>query len=408
MDNVDLAVVGGGGAGSLLLAALDRHDLRELRIAVVDPVRKRGQDRTWAFWSTPGTDLEPMLSASWREVEVTTPAGRRRLDLAPLRYAMLRSAPVYERAAEAERRLGATRVDAAVGALDDDGGSVTVRDADGAALLQARWVLDSRPRPPRRAGRTSWLQHFRGWWLESPGPVFDPGRAVLMDFRTPQPARGVSFGYVLPVSDRYALVEYTEFSPRRLTDAGYDAALRGYADLLGLDLTALRVRQVEDGVIPMTDAPFEGRPSPRVVRLGTAGGATRPSTGFTFSAMHRQADDVARALAAGRAPVPRPAYPRRHRWMDAVALRALDRGAVGGPEFFDRLFDRNPAQRVLRFLDGATTPAEDLAVMRSSPLLPMTSAVVGDAVGRLRARLRPGPAPAPVGVAPDRAGQAGS
>lgn len=188
--------------------------------------------------------------------------------------------------------------------------------------------------------------------------MFDPGRAVLMDFRTPQPARGVSFGYVLPVSDRYALVEYTEFSPRRLTDAGYDAALRGYADLLGLDLTALTVREVEDGVIPMTDAPFEGRPSPRVVRLGTAGGATRPSTGFTFSAMYRQADDVARALAAGRAPVPRPAYPRRHLWMDAVALRALDRGAVGGPEFFDRLFDRNPAQRVLRFLDGATTPAE--------------------------------------------------
>ncbi|MER6594449.1 lycopene cyclase family protein, partial [Micromonospora purpureochromogenes] len=105
-------------------------------------------------------------------------------------------------------------------------------------------------------------------------------------------------------------------------------------------------------------------------------------------------------------PVPRPAYPRRHRWMDAVALRALDRRAVGGPEFFDRLFDRNPAQRVLRFLDGATTPAEDLAVMRSSPLLPMTSAVVGDAVGRLRARLRP--QPGPVGTAPDRAGQTGS
>jgi lycopene beta-cyclase len=328
-----------------------------------------------------------MLSASWSRVEVTTPAAARVLELTPLRYAMLRSAPVYERAAEAERRLGATRHDVAVGALDDDGTAVTVRDTDGRAVLRAGWVLDSRPRPPRRPGRTAWLQHFRGWWLESSTPVFDPGRAVLMDFRTPQPARGVSFGYVLPVSDRYALVEYTEFSPAVLTDAGYDAGLRGYAGLLGLDLAALTVREVEDGVIPMTDAPFDGRPSPRVVRLGTAGGATRPSTGFTFSAMHRQAGQVAAALAAGRAPVPRPAYPGRHRWMDAVALRAWDSGAVGGPEFFDRLFDRNPASRVLRFLDGATSPAEDVALMRSSPLLPMTSAVVGDAVGRLRARL---------------------
>ncbi|MEH0985812.1 lycopene cyclase family protein [Micromonospora sp. CPCC 205556] len=391
MNEVDLVLVGGGGAGSLLLAALDRHDVRGLRIAVVDPVRKRGQDRTWAFWGRPDADLDPMLSASWQRVEVTTSAGRRLLDLAPLRYAMVRSAPVYERAAEAERRLGVTRIDAPVGALDDDGATVTVRDDDGRTLLRAGWVLDSRPRPPRRPGRTSWLQHFRGWWLESATPVFDPGRAVLMDFRTPQPARGVSFGYVLPVSDRYALVEYTEFSPELLGDAGYDAGLRGYADLLGLDLAALTVREVENGVIPMTDAPFDGRPSPRVVRLGTAGGATRPSTGFTFAAMHRQADEVARALAAGRAPVPRPAYPRRHLWMDAVALRALDRGAVGGPEFFDRLFDRNPAERVLRFLDGATSPAEDLAVMRSSPLLSMTSAVLGDAAGRLRARLRPAP-----------------
>lgn len=384
---VDLAVVGGGGAGSLVLAALARHGLPGLRVAVVDPVRKRGQDRTWAFWGTPGGDLEPMLSASWSRVEVTTPAVARVLDLTPLRYAMLRSAPVYERAAEAEQRLGATRYDAAVGALDDDGASVTVRDTDGRAVLRAGWVLDSRPRPPRRPGRTAWLQHFRGWWLESSTPVFDPGRAVLMDFRTPQPARGVSFGYVLPVSDRYALVEYTEFSPVLLSDAGYDAGLRGYAALLGLDLAALTVREVEDGVIPMTDAPFDRWPSPRVVRLGTAGGATRPSTGFTFSAMHRQAGQVAAAVAAGRPPVPRPAYPGRHRWMDAVALRAWDSGAVGGPEFFDRLFDRNPASRVLRFLDGATSPAEDLALMRSSPLLPMTSAVAGDAAGRLRARL---------------------
>ncbi|WP_420115405.1 lycopene cyclase family protein [Micromonospora sp.] len=383
----DLAVVGGGGAGSLVLAALARHELPGLRVAVVDPVRKRGQDRTWAFWGAPGGDLEPMLSASWSRVEVATPAATRVLELTPLRYAMLRSAPVYERAAEAERRLGATRHDVAVGALDDDGTAVTVRDTDGRAVLRAGWVLDSRPRPPRRPGRTAWLQHFRGWWLESSTPVFDPGRAVLMDFRTPQPTRGVSFGYVLPVSDRYALVEYTEFSPTVLTDAGYDAGLRGYAGLLGLDLAALTVREVEDGVIPMTDAPFDGHPSPRVVRLGTAGGATRPSTGFTFSAMHRQAGQVAAALAAGRPPVPRPAYPGRHRWMDAVALRAWDSGAVGGPEFFDRLFDRNPASRVLRFLDGATGPAEDVALMRSSPLLPMTSAVVGDAVGRLRARL---------------------
>ncbi|MDG4797614.1 lycopene cyclase family protein [Micromonospora sp. WMMD1082] len=391
--DVDLALVGAGGAASLVLAALARHRVRDLRIAVVDPVHRRGQDRTWAFWDRPGNDLDELLSASWSRVEVITPGTHQALDLAPLRYAMLRSGPIYDRAAEAERRLGVTRIVAGAETLDDDGERVLVRTVGGRPVLRARWVLDSRPRPPRRPGRTNWLQHFRGWWLAADRPVFDPERAVLMDFRTPQPARGVSFGYVLPVDSRYALVEYTEFAPDLLTGAAYDAALAGYRDLLGLDPARLTVTEVENGVIPMTDGPFVARPSPRVVRLGTAGGATRPSTGFTFSAMHRQAEQVARAVAAGRPPVPAPAYPRRHRWMDAVALRALDRDLVGGPEFFGRLFAGNPAQRVLRFLDGHTSVAEDLAVMRSTRLRPMLTATVADAAGRLRDRLAPGHRP---------------
>ncbi len=381
--DVDLALIGGGGAASLVLAALGRQGAGA-RVAIVDPVHKRGQDRTWAFWGTPGTFLDPLLSASWDEADVVTPTGRRALPLRPLRYAMLRSAPLYDLAAQAEKELSAVRITERAEQVVDDGERVLISAPDGTPLVRAAWALDSRPRPPRRPGRTNWLQHFRGWWLEADEPVFDPGRAVLMDFRTPQPARGVSFGYVLPVSDRFALVEYTEFSPAVLTGDEYDAALRGYSALLGLDLAALRVREVEDGVIPMTDGPFDPHPSPRVVRLGTAGGATRPSTGFTFSAMARQADDIARAVAAGRPPVPAPPYPARHLWMDAVQLRALDRGQVDGVAFFDRLFARNPAERVLRFLDGTTTPAEDLRLMASTPLLPMTRAAFGDALARIR------------------------
>ena len=374
--DADLVLVGGGGAASLVLAALGRLKPSPVRVAIVDPVHKRGQDRTWAFWGSPGTELDPLLSASWNDVDVVTPAGRRVLPLAPMRYAMLRSAPLYELAGQAEKTLEAVRVTAAAGRVEDDGDRVVVTDSDGTPIVRGKWALDSRPRPPLRPGRTNWLQHFRGWWLESDRPRFDPERAVLMDFRTPQPARGVSFGYVLPVSDRFALVEYTEFSPARITGPEYDAALRGYLDLLGLDLSDFRVREVEDGVIPMTDGPFESRPSPRVVRLGTAGGATRPSTGFTFSAMARQASQIAREVAAGRPPVPDPPYPARHLWMDSVQLRALDRGLVDGVAFFERLFDRNPPDRVLRFLDGTTSVAEDVRLMASAPLRPMMRAVL--------------------------------
>jgi lycopene beta-cyclase len=252
--------------------------------------------------------------------------------------------------------------------------------------VRARWVLDSRPAPPARPPRTALLQHFRGWTVRLAEPVLDPEVAVLMDFSVPQPPRGVAFGYVLPDDASTALVEYTLFSRERWESARYDDALHDYVARRWPGVGA-EVTGTEEGAIPMTDAVHARRAGPGVFRLGTAGGATRPSTGYTFAAMQRQAAGVARALLEGREPLPPRPYPSRHRWMDAVLLRALDRGYVEGADLFVRLFDRNPPERVLRFLDGATSPGEELRLMRSTPTPAMTRATAGDLLARARRRL---------------------
>jgi len=69
--------------------------------------------------------------------------------------------------------------------------------------------------------------------------------------------------------------------------------------------------------------------------------------------------------------------------MDALVLRGLLAGPGGGgldgPGFFTRLFRRNPPERVLRFLDGLTSPREELALMSTAPLGPMLRATAADA-----------------------------
>ena len=89
------------------------------------------------------------------------------------------------------------------------------------------------------------------------------------------------------------------------------------------------------------------------------------------------------ALLAGREPLPPAAYPARHRWMDAVLLRVLDRNLTDRAELFVRLFGRNPPHRMLRFLDGETRIGEELALMASSPQWPMIRAATQDALWRL-------------------------
>ena len=383
---VDVAIVGAGGAGATVLiqlAARRRPDAAPLTVAVVDPVHRTGRDRTWCFWDAGSSPVEAAVHRRWGSVLLVDEHGTaHRLDLDPLRYVMVRSQDLYALSDKAVADLGVLRIDARATSVVDGEDRAVVHTDEG--RIEARWVLDSRPARPRRAATTALLQHFRGWMVRFPTDVLDPAAPVFMDFTVPRAASGVAFGYVLPDDARSGLVEYTEFSRRRLPDGAYDEALARYlADRWG---SAYEIDDVEDGAIPMTDAVPVRRAGRRIVRLGTAGGATRASTGYTFAAMQRQAGAVAAALLAGTDPLPPPAYPARHRWMDSVLLHALDRGLVDGPTLFTRLLLANPPARILRFLDGSTSPTEELRILRTTPALAMTRATIGNTVDRLSRR----------------------
>jgi lycopene beta-cyclase len=303
----------------------------------------------------------------------------------PFHYKMLRS-PALEHAVGG--LLAASdqcrRVEGTVDAVHDraDGAEVRGHDASGRDLtLRARWVFDSRPPRQLPPARTTLLQHFRGWFVRTDLPFFDPAVADLMDFRTRQPPSGLSFGYVLPLSAHEALIEYTEFSRTVPAPAEYDQALRRYLhDTLGLKdpsgADAFRITAVEQGVIPMTDGRFGQRAGRAVFRIGVAGGATRASTGYTFAAVQRQTRAVADALLAGRTPRPPHPHSRRSRAMDAVMLRALDTGRVDGARFFTGLFAGVPMERLLRFLDGGSGLREDVSIGLRTPVTPMLRTAV--------------------------------
>ncbi|MEV7659954.1 lycopene cyclase family protein [Streptomyces anulatus] len=380
----DVVIVGAGAAGlSLAYHLWAPGSAAPLSVALVDapPGPLRAPPRTWCFWEPPGGAYDSYLAASWPQLRVRAADGSSsESQLAQLRYKMLRS-DVFE--ALVEQRLSRApalcRIEANVSAIRDvppEGGEVLTRDAHGeSVLVHGRLVFDSRPPPRLPPSRTTLLQHFTGWFVRTERPVFDPATADLMDFRTPQPAHGLSFGYVLPMDPYTALVEYTEFSAAPLDADGYRRALCHYTDEI-LKLGRLRVTAQEHGIIPMTDGHFLYRQGHSVYRIGTAGGATRPSTGYTFAAVQRQSRAIAAQLRAGRPlrmPLP---YGRRARAMDAVMLRALDSGRVDGADFFSRLFRGVPAERLLRFMDGSSRLHEDLLIGLRTPVVPMLRTVV--------------------------------
>ncbi|MEU5365893.1 lycopene cyclase family protein [Streptomyces sp. NPDC005925] len=375
-ETSDVVVVGGGAAGLSLAHRLTATGAAAVTLVEPPDGPPRPAERTWCYWDAGVDGLEEVVSASWSVLRVHGADGRPvTVDPAPFTYRMVRS-QAFERLVHDHlaRSDGGRALRATAESVRNVRGGAEVRCTlpEGRTLtLRARRVFDSRPLPALPPARTRLLQHFRGWFVRTDTGGFDPAVADLMDFRVPQPEHGLAFGYVLPLAPDRALVEYTEFSRNALTTEAYESALGRYCrDILGLG--ALTVERAEQGVIPMTDARFPRRTGAAVFRIGTAGGATRPTTGYTFAAVQRQSRAIAAALRDGHESVP-PPHGRRALAMDAIVLRALDTGRINGPDFFTDLFRRVPAERLLRFLDGTTSLWEEWGIGLCTPVRPMLS-----------------------------------
>lgn len=399
VTDADIIIVGAGAAGLSLAyrltsplarlgeASAIRGGRPAPRVLLIDapPGPLRPPERTWCFWERGQGDFDDVVVRSWERLSVRGPDGREWESRPyPWRYKMIRSRGFEE---FVDLRLAGSslveRLTATVDRVADlpDGAQVMATTPDGEqVLLQARWVYDSRPQRELPPGRTTMLQHFRGWFVRTAAPLagatapFAEDTACLMDFRTPQPAHGLSFGYLLPLGPDRALVEYTEFSAAPLSRASYDAALEHYTTQI-LGLGPFEVWDTEQGIIPMTDARFPRQTGRHTFRIGTSGGATRPATGYTFASVQRQSLAIAAAYRRGAPPAPPQAHSRRSLALDAVMLRALDSGRVAGADFFTRLFEQVPMERMLRFLDGRTSVREDLTIGFATPVLPMLRTV---------------------------------
>lgn len=159
----------------------------------------------------------------------------------------------------------------------EDSGHVKTKEN----TYQGDLIFDStfEPEMLTNSNSTTLLQHFHGKIITTAKAHFDPNACTYMDFRMAQHG-DCRFGYVLPFTERKALVEYTIFNQKLLSDNAYDKGLDDYIERLGID--AYETHEIERGVIPMSDYPFQLQNSERVYCIGIKGGFVKASTGYSF------------------------------------------------------------------------------------------------------------------------------
>jgi lycopene beta-cyclase len=372
MKKYDFIIAGGGMAGLSLAYYLSQSPLHDRSILILDRELKNQNDRTWCFWERQPGPFESILFRTWETVGFhgTTYAGP--INMGDYQYKMLRGIDFYEFVqAELAKFPNIERKQTSINRIKDtpQGGFVIADDEP----YIADYVFDSTfalklDQPENH----NLLQHFKGWFITTEKPCFTARLPEIMDYRIEQHG-DCRFVYVLPFDERTALVEFTLFNDKLLTDSEYDIEIRRYIDQF-LDAGAYQINDIEYGVIPMSDEATQENPSEHIVRIGTSGGFTKPSTGYTFQRTQRYLQTIVQNLVdTGKPNRPMPWFKGRFKLYDSIFLNVLEKHRHPADDIFTRVYVENP-QRVFTFLDEDTRFIDELRLFATMPFMPFLRA----------------------------------
>lgn len=361
----DIIVCGAGMSGlSLAFRAAEAGVWDNYSVLIIDKDTKTQNDRTWCFWGKSSLPFEDIIFRKWGNMLFFSNDGSKiPLDNGDYSYNMIRSIDFYK------HTLEYLKAQPNITFLNDSIKSIANKDNEveivtDSSSFTSKFCFNSLYEQPQlKENDTYLLQHFKGIVIETDKPYFDSNQIYLMDFRTGQ-ENGNTFFYVLPTSDRTALVEYTLFSEKLLDRQVYDQKLEEYINGV-LCIEDYKIIESEFGIIPMTDYKFE-RNDGNIINIGTAGGDTRGSTGYTFSNTQKTIDNIIASFKnSGNPYFNQEHISKKHKVYDSTMLQVLAEGKYKGHHLFTDMFSRVNASDIFAFLDSESTFHQDFKVIKS-------------------------------------------
>ncbi len=379
----DYIIAGSGLAGlSLLYRLLKEPGFQHKEILVIDYDKKKQNDRTWCFWEKGEGPFQALVCHEWARLQFFSPQVSKEFKMREYRYKMIQSGDFYAHILNFVKSFSnICFVEEKIVEISEVGENASVKTEHNIYL--AKYVFNSTGLfyPKMNEGNTL-LQHFLGWFIQTEQPVFDPEVGTLMDFTLPQD-HGTTFMYVLPTASNMALVEYTLFTERVLEEEEYEVALISYIrDKLGLN--SYEIKHREFGIIPMSLAKFPSHlgKNKRIINIGTAGGYTKPSTGYTFQFVQKHIERLMTQMKQTGSPVVEPAFRERmFEWYDRTLVDVILNKRLSGEQIFSSLFKQVEPERILAFLANESGFWEEFRIRNSVPQFPFVYSGIKQLLG---------------------------
>ncbi|MDO1500154.1 lycopene cyclase family protein [Winogradskyella maritima] len=360
-------IILGAGASGLMMAYRMAKDpfFDESSILIIDKEKDKGNDRTWSFWEEGQGEWDDCVIKAWSKIYFGSSYFSKTFKGDNYNYKTIRSSDFYSKIWDVlQTKTNIEFLQSEVVSIQDLEDKVEVQLST--STVNAKRVLNSLMLSSNYKNQDKYPllnQHFLGWFIKTKTPQFDDSVATFMDFDLPQNGN-TRFMYVLPFAKDYALFEYTLFSEDILDISEYESSIKDYLKMKGID--DYDIIETEFGIIPMTSYKFNKENTENVIHIGTAGGWTKASTGFTFMKSWRQSSELTEFLKTRKSF--KSFHKRSKFWFyDLIFLDVLYADNAFGSRLFSSLFQKTSLKSVFRFLDEQSHFSEDLKIIAAVP-----------------------------------------
>ncbi len=347
MKEFDYVIIGGGCAGLSLAYELEiNNKLKDKTLAIIETREEYKRDKTWSFWKVFDHNFEDCVIKSWDNFTINTSERFQELTNKNFPYQSIDSGKFYE------------KINLKLSANPNINFFKNLEEINSKNSLIFNSVFNG------ELDKSELWQHFQGVEIETSKNIFDDEILNLMDFNCDQ-RNDVHFFYTLPFSKNRALIETTwlsDLEDQSLMD--YDLQLENYIKN-NLGIKSYKINFTEKGAIPLFYPSLKN--SDRVINIGSAGGMTRLSTGYTFLNIQEHS----RYLSNNIEVIENKKIfhlGKKYEFLDKIFLKVLKNNPEKMPSIFYKMF-QSSSSTVIKFLSNRSNIFEDISIILKMPKL---------------------------------------
>ena len=345
MKEFDYIIIGGGCAGLSLAYELDLHSkLIDKTLAIVEHRDEYKRDKTWSFWKVSPHNFEDCTIKSWDNFTINIPSHLKHVDCKNMPYQTIDSGLFYQKIIDKIKQNNNIYFFKNINEVNTENSFIFNSVGD---------KIDN---------KSSLWQHFSGIEIETSKDFFDEKIFNLMDFDCDQ-KNSVHFFYTLPFSKTKALIETTWISDLNNTSLNdYDIQLKDYIEDK-LKIKNYKINYKETGAIPL----FHPNNIKKLnqIEIGTAGGMTRLSTGYTFLNIQEQSKYIRKNIENIK-DTKIFSIERKYEFLDNIFLKVLKKNPERMAQIFYKMFNSSP-NTVINFLSNKSNILEDISIISKMP-----------------------------------------